>query len=278
MALRGLLSKLTGGGDRGAAADRKTTASSAYVLLVDGSAVGRQLIKSQVENVGLRVHAVDTVDTAASVVGRVPCAVALICARPDGFDAALAVRRLRQAEGGRNLVSIGLTEDATPAHIKELYAAGMQEVIPLPVRAETLARLLGRWVTSQSAALATSRAAAATLAAVDEPTLLAWVGDDREILIGVIPRLTTDIEKAHELVLQGLSREDGTTVLLGTQALRSIAAAIGAAALDEAARALDHVLVGGDVSKAVPARDQLAEVVARCTASLQEVRRRYEQR
>ena len=118
------------------------------VLVVDDSEINREVVKQALELEGIMVTLAEE--------GRQ--ALTLLRQRPDAYDAVLmdvqmpeldglAVTRLIRTELGlTELPIIALTAGVLPHQRQEALDAGMNDVLPKPVKIPEMAALLGKWI------------------------------------------------------------------------------------------------------------------------------------
>jgi CheY-like chemotaxis protein len=144
----------------------------------------------------------------------------------DGFAATAAIRACEAMHpGGRRLPIVALTAFAMKGDRERCLAAGMDDYLTKPIRRDQLEAVLARYAPGArgpAEALDPAQAEVAG-AALDEATVLAYVGGDRQLL--------------GELL--GIFLEDGPGQL---QALRAAAAGADPAALMRAAHTLSGSL------------------------------------
>jgi two-component system sensor histidine kinase/response regulator len=122
-------------------------AQKPYVLLAEDNPVNQKVAVLMLEKLGCRVDVVDNGLLALEAVQQHQYAMVLMdCQMPelDGFAATEAIR----AVGGHasKLPIVALTANAFQSDIDQCFAAGMNDFISKPVRAEQLQRVLVQWV------------------------------------------------------------------------------------------------------------------------------------
>jgi PAS domain S-box-containing protein len=122
-------------------------AQKPYVLLAEDNPVNQKVAVLMLEKLGCRVDVVDNGLLAVEAVQQHQYAMVLMdCQMPhmDGFAATEAIRAL----GGylSQLPIVALTANAFQSDIDQCLAAGMNDFISKPVRAEQLQRVLVQWV------------------------------------------------------------------------------------------------------------------------------------
>ncbi|MGH2850740.1 MAG: response regulator [Solirubrobacteraceae bacterium] len=134
-------------------APRPTAANATRILVVEDSPVNRVVAVSMLERAGFHVHSVNDGREALDALSTTSYdAVLMDCQMPnlDGYE---ATRELRRRErDGRHTPVIAMTAHAMDADRERCIAAGMDDYLTKPVRAQVLTATLERW--TQSAATA----------------------------------------------------------------------------------------------------------------------------
>jgi len=119
------------------------------LLVVDDNPVNQRVARRMLEKRGHIVDVADNGVEAVAAVARVPYdAILMDCQMPemDGFE---ATRVIRAREGSnRHTPVIAMTAGAMTGDKEKCFAAGMDAYLSKPIKAETLAAMVGRWVTS----------------------------------------------------------------------------------------------------------------------------------
>jgi signal transduction histidine kinase/ActR/RegA family two-component response regulator len=132
---------------------RPLPAAAPAVLVVEDSPVNRVVATRVVERCGYHVHAVNNGQEALDALSaRNYDAILMDCQMPelDGYEATREIRRREGSE--RHTPIIAMTAHAMNGDRERCLMAGMDDYVSKPVRAQTLAELLARWVTSSELA------------------------------------------------------------------------------------------------------------------------------
>jgi CheY-like chemotaxis protein len=129
--------------------------ASTYLLLVEDNLVNQKVALAQLKRMGYGVVAVMNGREAVEAVQQHTYAAVLMdCQMPemDGFEATRLIRVLeghnaghRKEHSGRRIPIIAMTANAMNGVREACLAAGMDDYIPKPIRAEELQRVLKKW-------------------------------------------------------------------------------------------------------------------------------------
>ena len=128
-------------------AERRVDANAALVLVVEDSPVNRLVAMHVLERCGFRAHVVNDGREALQALSTQSYdAVLMDCQMPD-IDGYEATKELRRRENGsRHTPVIAMTAHAMTGDRERCLAAGMDDYITKPVRSQTLAEVLRRWI------------------------------------------------------------------------------------------------------------------------------------
>jgi signal transduction histidine kinase/CheY-like chemotaxis protein len=145
--------------------DKHLGPNSPLVLVVEDSPVNRVVAVRVLERCGYRAHVVSDGRTALEALAAHSYdAVLMDCQMPD-IDGYQATRELRRRENsGRRTPVIAMTAHARTGDREQCLAAGMDDYIAKPVRYQTIADTLRRWVPSAAPAQAPSHVPPSTSA------------------------------------------------------------------------------------------------------------------
>jgi signal transduction histidine kinase/FixJ family two-component response regulator len=127
--------------------ERRADPDAALVLVVEDSPVNRLVAVHVLERCGFRAHVVnDGREALQALSSQSYDAVLMDCQMPD-IDGYEATKELRRREnGGRHTPVIAMTAHAMTGDRERCLAAGMDDYITKPVRSQTLAEVLRRWI------------------------------------------------------------------------------------------------------------------------------------
>lgn len=239
-----------------------TAATGLHVLLAEDNAVNQRVAMAMLNKLGHEVEIAENGRLAVAAARRGGFDLILMdCLMPemDGFQATAEIRRI-EAERGAHVPSVpivAMTANALEGDREKCLAAGMDDYVAKPITTGRLRTALARWLpekTVEGMAMETQETGACA-AWLDRARLDAVTGGDAELaheILGVfsasLPDLRTRIEAAA-------ARDRGLLHAYAHE-LKGSAGNIGAAALEDIARALEGVLAGGDTTA-------LAEWIAR---------------
>ncbi len=131
--------------------DHAAAPSGGRLLVVDDNPVNQRVALRMLQKRG---HAVDVADNgveAVAAVARVSYdAILMDCQMPemDGFEATRAIRRREGTQ--RHTPIIAMTAGAMTGDKEKCLAAGMDGYLAKPIKADTLAAMIGRWVVTSA--------------------------------------------------------------------------------------------------------------------------------
>ena len=253
-----------------------------YLLVVDDSAMNRDLVERALTQEGARV----------TLAADGQQAVTLLRARPDHYDAVLmdmrmpvmdglaATRIIRGELGLETLPVIALTAGVLAGEQEAARAAGVDAVLPKPLdigqMTETLVHWIGRGQTtgpaSDGAAAGQSRAAGAAAAddavleipGIDPARVIATCGRDLPFFLRLLGGFCAEFAAAPTQTRADLARGDRATAARRLHTLRGNAAALGALEPARAAGALETAIERGETDLEVQLAD-LQETLATLT-------------
>jgi CheY-like chemotaxis protein len=218
---------------------------------VEDNEVNQLVALAMLRGRGYQVDVAENGREALDAVAHKPyVAVLMDCQMPvmDGYEATAELRR--RENGGRHLPVIALTAHAFDGERERCRAAGMDDFLAKPVRADELAAVLERFV---GPAIDT-----ATLAQLRE----AVGGDER--LARILEVFVSQAETHIETIAHAIALGDSGAVTRTAHTLRGGAAAIGATAMAAIAAELER----GDLTMAPDQTRRLSEAYERTRAEL----------
>ncbi len=251
--------------------------SGPCVLVAEDSRINQQVACGVLERLGYRAEVANNGLEALDALGRGAYAAVLMdCQMPsiDGYTATVEIRR-REGQARRTPI-IGLTASAMKGDRERCLAAGMDDYIAKPFRADELAAALERWVTAAPPANDAPRAGhrvgqprTATSAAVDtarlrrlEPALLAEMVD----LFG------EDTPARLAALRQALSASAWAELRAVAHLLKGEASTIGARELQHLCRDLERAAEDGSQADATAVIEAIGAAFRRAQAELEEER------
>ncbi len=155
-----LASALVGSGFETVRAHRPATAGKRLygrfrILLAEDNPVNRDVALGMLETLGCRADvAGDGGEVLAAIEREVYDLVLMDCQMPrmDGFTATEEIRN-RERDGGRRIPIVALTASAMEEDRERCLAAGMDDFLPKPLRADALSAALDRWLAPVGASI-----------------------------------------------------------------------------------------------------------------------------
>jgi CheY-like chemotaxis protein len=221
------------------------------ILIAEDVDVSREVIEGLLANAGLSVRfAKDGVEALKFVQNKRPDLILMDCHMP-GMDGYEATRRLRMEHGARDLPIIALTANATVADQERCFEVGMNAHVAKPIRMDVLyERMVGCFPGARppappsEVALAVRKSPAEksefpNCPGIDVSVALRYVGDP-SLLLGVLKTFRGNLGKNFEVdFVAAQASEDWEMQMRLAHSLNGVAKTLGAAALAEAAHALE---------------------------------------
>ena len=136
------------------------------VLVAEDNPVNQQVAVAQLARLGLHVELAGDGNAALAALERANYDLVLMdCQMPelDGYAATRELRRREAQRGGRRLPVVAMTANAVIGDREMCLAAGMDDYLSKPVRAEALGEVLSRWLKPAAASSAPAAALPAPL-------------------------------------------------------------------------------------------------------------------
>jgi CheY-like chemotaxis protein len=217
-------------------------------LLVEDNEINQAVAVAMLEREGYRVDVVADGRAALDAVAGAEYAAVLMDCQMPGMDGYQATAELRRREsGGEHLPIIALTAHALEGERERCLAAGMDDFLAKPVRADELSAALERHLDPP---LVDPRAA---------DRLRDAVGSDQ--LVAQIFEMFLAQAAAHAAtIVRAIADEDSEAAIRAAHTLKGSAATVGATAISRVAATIEH----GDLGAA----PQLVVAVERTCARL----------
>ncbi|MCP5141754.1 MAG: response regulator [Gammaproteobacteria bacterium] len=243
-----------------------------HVLLAEDNLVNQQVARGMMDKLGVRVTvANDGAQALAMLAGADFDLILMDCQMPvmDGFEATRALRD-REPDGAR-LPVIAMTANAMTGDREACIAAGMDDYLSKPVKLHDLHDMLARWLHRPAADdTVESRPPERTPMSSHSPIDMETVNTLRSIMEDSFPVLIdaylSETPKLLENIDTSIANGDPAGLRLAAHSLKSSSANMGAMALSETARDLEHLGRDGHLEGigdlAVTARAQYEQVKA----------------
>ena len=121
-----------------------TELSGGRVLVVDDDRVNRMLLTRSLEREGHSVRCAENGIEALELLRDDPCDVVLLDIVMPELDGLEATRQIRERYGSSGPTIIAMTANAMEGDREECLAAGMDDYLSKPIRADELSRALAR--------------------------------------------------------------------------------------------------------------------------------------
>jgi signal transduction histidine kinase/DNA-binding response OmpR family regulator len=229
------------------------------ILVVDDSTINQQVALGLLARLGYRADAVSSGRDAIAALEAAPYAAVLMdCQMPDmdGFEATAAIRR---REGpARHTPIIAMTASVLAADADRCLAAGMDDHLGKPVRAQALERTLSRWI-ADGPAMASPPNPRAALA---QDTAIAPPSDPRTSYRG----LFLDEVPRHLIALrQALAGRPGELARVA-HTMRGEAGAVGLGEVEALCAQLEAAGRAADLAAAPALIDQIVAALSAARA------------
>jgi PAS domain S-box-containing protein len=247
------------------------TAHGPRLLVAEDNAVNQKVAVRMLEKLGYQADVVANGVEVLDALDRIAYPLVLMdCQMPemDGYAATAAIRAREGA--GRRTPVIAMTAGAMQGDRERCLAAGMDDYVAKPVRAEDLDAVLARWLSREPAAPADGSPAAAEAEGSVDPVVLAQLGDRAQggdpAFLAEVVALYLEQTPRHLAALRGaVEHQDANTLTRAAHTLRGSSASLGAVRMRALSERLEAIGKAG-------ATDGAAELVAALDAEFARVR------
>jgi two-component system sensor histidine kinase/response regulator len=225
------------------------------VLLAEDNAVNQKLARRILEKLGADVTVAETGAAAIEQLSAQRFDVVLMdCQMPvmDGYEATRRIRAGAAGTSAATLPIVALTAHALGGDRERCLAAGMTEYLTKPIDAGALRAMLQNLLragSSEDEALEIEHVASDGSAVFDETALRRQVGDDTEFLTELLGVFVGTINEQVVALLAAVTMDDTAAVAKHAHAIKGAAANVSAAALAEAAGAVEKTARQGMVGR-----------------------------
>ena len=251
------------------------------ILLAEDNVVNQLVAVRLLEKCGHAVTVANHGGEALAAMARTRFNVVLMDVQMPEVDGFEATRRIRAIEAGtgRRTPVVAMTAHAMAGDRDRCLAGGMDDYLTKPVQREELFRVLG-WIESlapgvgaavtpppRSEALVETPAPRGRLS-FDRAAALERLGDDEELFAEVADLFRTDGPKLLGEIRTAIAAGDAGGLKRSAHGLKGAAGYVGGADAAEAARRLESLATGGDLTDADDAFERLEREVSRLVADL----------
>jgi PAS domain S-box-containing protein len=187
----------------------------------------------------------------------------------DGFDVTRAIRR-RELETGGHLPVIALTARSRSEDRDKCLAAGMDEFLTKPFRAEDLWTVMDRALGLRRTSNAINNEASPAGAALDRSTILAACGGDESLLRKMCHSFRERIPKYLATVEDALRQQDAPRLRDSAHKICGMIAAFSAVAGDVASK-LEQTSARGDLEECRPLVERLVTLALSLVESVSDL-------
>ena len=241
------------------------------VLLAEDNQVNQRVAVTMLERLGCRVDVAGNGREAVQLAGRLPYDLIFMdlqMPEMDGFEATAAIRSAEAS--GRRVPIVALTAHAMAGDREVGLAAGMDDYLTKPVRAEGLASMLAKFT---SAVSKPSRSVAGTAngdGTIDEAVITELVDADGDLLTDLLGLFVESSREYLEAMRAGARAGDASAVSRAAHALRGSAANFRATHTVALARELEQTTGAGTLEGAA---DHIAELESAVASTIRSVER-----
>jgi PAS domain S-box-containing protein len=224
--------------------------TNARVLLVEDNLTNQQVALAILRKLGVRADAVGDGRAAITALSAIPYDLVLMDVQMPVMDGLEATRTIRSAQSKvieRRVPIIAMTASAMQGDREQCLAAGMNDYLAKPVSAFDLATVVARWLRTgvKSAAQPPS---AADSAAFDPRSLLARLGDDRDLACTIINGFLNDLPRQLDALTASVIDGDARGAQRHAHTIRGAALSVSGALLVDVAWVLEQQAAVGDLA------------------------------
>ena len=251
--------------------------SRARLLLVEDNEVNQKVAARTLEKLGYRVDVSDDGEEALEAVSRTDyAAIVMDVQMPnmDGYEATAEIRRRENEAGGGHVPIVAMTANALQGDREKALAAGMDDYVAKPVRAQELGEALRRWVSveGESATGADEENSDGGNAMLD-PIVLAGLEEleedgEESIVAELAGMFLEDAASRIEELREAVDEGDANSVREAAHALKGSSGNMGVHEMEEPCAKLQEAGESGDLKNASALLEQLEAAFGRARPEL----------
>ena len=255
----------------------------AHILVAEDNQVNQKVAVSMLERLGYRADVAANGLEALEALTRIPYAAVLMDVQMpemDGYEATAEIRRREEDEGrGRRTPIIAMTANAMQGDREKALAAGMDDYLSKPVKAEDLETVMDRWVSrpeDQENALEEATADKELPTGATEPLDQSVLEGLRELggqeLLEELKDLFLEQAPAHlEALRRAVTEEDALSIERAAHTLKGSCGNMGASRMMAICIALEGVGHTGEMERALVLVERLDAELERVRGALERV-------
>ncbi len=222
------------------------------ILVAEDNVTNQKVVVRMLEKMGFAADAVANGREAIDNLKHFPYDLVLMdCQMPemDGYEATAAIRRMEGEE--RHTPIIAVTAHVMKGDRERCLEAGMDDYVPKPIDAGYLSEVIARHTQPKDTERSIETAdgdSKISSTILDRSSLLQRVDNDKELLLELIELFLEDTPQRIKTMIFALEQKDAKEVERRAHSLKSAAANLSAAALQEVAQRIEDSSAQSDLT------------------------------
>jgi len=256
---------------------KKRAGATLRVLVADDNPINQRLTARLLERRGHLVEVADSGVAALAALDRSRFDVIVMDVRMpemDGLQTTKAIRAREREEGG-HVPIIALTADAMKGDRERCLVAGMDSYLTKPIRPEELLREVESFASGTAPSTAPAPSAEKTASVLDRDSLLHRVGGDDALMAEVVGLFLTDLPAMTASISVAVSGGDAESLARAAHALKGAAANVSGERVAAAARELEVMGRGRNLTSATEVQARLVSEIEQLEDELRRLLRAH---
>ena len=247
----------------------------ANILLVEDNMINQEIARALLMGAGLKVSIANNGQEAVEMVRQSSYDAVLMDVQMPEMSGLEATRCIRQDARFTHLPIIAMTSHVMVEEQQACLEAGMNAHLAKPIRPERLYGVLTQWIGPVQSSPATTQEEAPIpipeIPGIDPQDGLKHVAGNRVIYIRLLVRFRDEYAQIAKKIDKALGKGDLKTAEQLTHPITRVAEQIGANALHQAAKALEHAIKHGKPSEQKPLKRAFNKALTPLLKALEEV-------
>ncbi len=241
------------------------------ILVADDNVANQTVAQAILERLGHRADSVANGSEAVETLRAIPYDLVLMdCQMPemDGYEATRVIRDPASKVLRSDIPIIALTANASAENRTKCLAVGMNDYLAKPIHPKQLAKMIEQWVpsvtkTTMSMAEEPTNGPADNSVIWDRADLWSRYGEDEALVSEILDACLDDLPGRVEELRQAIAKGDVADAHRIAHMIKGSGATISSPLLTNAAKHLEELLEGKDVSQAKLRLPELEQALAR---------------